>query len=76
MGEVNEGAQSWSTGLEEEHGREETKAPLCLRHHHQHMQVTAVSGAADATKSEKAAQLRFEGRGFAQALEAVERELA
>lgn len=38
--------------------------------------VTQVSGAADAAKAERAAQLRFEGRSLAAALEAVERELA
>ena len=40
------------------------------------LQVVEVSGAADSGKAAKAAQLRFEGRGLAQALEAVERELA
>jgi hypothetical protein len=40
------------------------------------LQVASISGAADSSKAEKAAQLRLEGRSLVQALEAVERELA
>lgn len=40
------------------------------------VQVARLSGGADGGKAEKAASLRFEGRGLLQALEAVERELA
>lgn len=42
------------------------------------LQVAEVAGAPEAlaAKAEKAAQLRFQGRSLAQALEAVERELA
>jgi hypothetical protein len=39
------------------------------------VQVAGISGA-EGSKAETAGQLRFEGRGLLQALEAVERELA
>jgi hypothetical protein len=38
--------------------------------------VVEVVNAADSSRAEKAARLRFEGRSLLQALEAVERELA
>jgi hypothetical protein len=40
------------------------------------VQVAGLSGGPHGGKAEKAAGLRFEGRGLLQALEAVERELA
>ena len=40
------------------------------------VQVVGVSGAAETAKADKVAGLRYEGRSLAQALEAVQRELA